>query len=1082
VNVPLIVHTIVKNKQEKLNIWRNGEQKIINAPIRPYYYSYDELDVPAIKKSVEAVALSSYEKKLFYKYEFDTREQLVAYRNEKTFEDNIPFAIRHRVDIPALYTKFPHSTPLKFLFFDIEQYTKPGKMFPYYDDRITSIAYCTNDRKIKCIYLGKDKTTDKELLLKFIEVYKRIDPDVLVVYNRTYDIPTILYRCQKNRISTVHFSKNNEKPYFGGKDAFNIEGVLIYDVLLSAREDQSLTGNVSDKGLKAVSNWFGFKEERKPLTPKQMSELQGTKELVEYNKDDVRRLLLVFDVYWLNIEFNANDLKIPLNLAVNLNTTDLGLIVIGDEYRQQNIIADGDNSTRYPEIFQRKKTQYESNYQGALIDITRSGRFEPVYKADYSSMYPTIEADFNLSPDTTTLVEFAPYDGKFKIKEEENRFVYEIPDNVLMKNMIIKVSKRQGFISKLVDRFLKERAEYKRLWKETGDPKYRAISDNRKVKANGTYGIMGSPKHAFGFAPIAIATTGIGRECAQLLIDVLNKLYPNSVLEADSVSGDTPVFIRDKETKEIDIVPIEDLSDGSLRRHIDNLETLTRSGWKNLEYVYCHEVSKKIYTIDMSQARVDVTRDHSVLVDGKLMQSRNLKPKKDSLDIYPSEDYGGNNTEINEDNAWLLGFFIAEGTANKHKPNKKVFFNKDGLPRKLRKADYYDFSICQKEPELLIKSSKIIEKEYGFSCKLYDTRKSSAVFLLEGWNKNIKKIINYCYCNDLKTKKVPKQILNAPINIVNSFLEGLMDGDGHINKDGRWCICSKSKPLMSGVAYLFDRIGKTYNVLCRNDMPHITSLATHTSKKYKNSNRWHCPFYPPGRITKIIKSDKRKKKVYDLSTEDGTFIAGVGRVICHNTDGVYYTTDNFNEQETINLFHEQLRKKFKKDLDLSIDIDSYDVGYFYKAKNYVLKKGDKIIYHGTAMKASSKDLLSSTLIKSIAKAKLEGESTDDIIRKYQKLDFPLQYFAMNITLGRPLYKYANINSLAPRLARIAKSKLGIEPVVGTQYHYIKSKSGYTLFDLAKKEDIDVQYYRDEVDKVVKIFNITPVMQSLDKWL
>ena len=70
--------------------------------------------------------------------------------------------------MPDLFTKFPHTDDITFLFFDIEQYTTPNTMFPTYDDRIISIAYCTNDRKIKCIYLRKENNSDKKLLDKFL--------------------------------------------------------------------------------------------------------------------------------------------------------------------------------------------------------------------------------------------------------------------------------------------------------------------------------------------------------------------------------------------------------------------------------------------------------------------------------------------------------------------------------------------------------------------------------------------------------------------------------------------------------------------------------------------------------------------------------------------------------------------------------------------------------------------------------------------------------------------------------------------------------------------------------------------------
>ena len=45
------------------------------------------------------------------------------------------------------------------------------------------------------------------------------------------------------------------------------------------------------------------------------------------------------------------------------------------------------------------------------------------------------------------------------------------------------------------------------------------------------------------------------------------------------------------------------------------------------------------------------------------------------------------------------------------------------------------------------------------------------------------------------------------------------------------------------------------------------------------------------------------------------------------------------------------------------------------------------------MKASSKNILSKKLIEEIATARLNGLSTDGIVSKYQRLDFPLKYFA-----------------------------------------------------------------------------------------
>jgi hypothetical protein len=148
----------------------------------------------------------------------------------------------------------------------------------------------------------------------------------------------------------------------------------------------------------------------------------------------------------------------------------------------------------------------------------------------------------------------------------------------------------------------------------------------------------------------------------------------------------------------------------------------------------------------------------------------------------------------------------------------------------------------------------------------------------------------------------------------------------------------------------------------------------------------------------------------------------------------------------------------------------------------VLTKGEKIIYHGVAMKASSKALLNKSLIEALATMKLAGKSTDEIVERYFKLDFPLNYFVMNVTMGMHIKQYSNQNSLVPRLALTAEKAFGLKPEIGNQYYYVKTNDGYTLFDLAKKENLDLQYYREEIKKIVEIFDVKPVTNSIDKWI
>lgn len=727
--VPLSVDAVEEGKQEKISIWSNGKQTKILSPILPYFYSYDDLHITCVRKTkVKKIALSNFQERTFYKYEFNTRKELVRNRVAgKTFEDNIPFTLRNRIDNPDIYAHYANTEPLKFDFLDIEQFCPPTKLFPDTTERITSISFAGNDRTIKTIFLKAETPTDKNLLAKYKEHYQM--PDIEVYYNKSYDLPMIFARCKANNIDIKFFSKNNTTPYVGGKSGLRISGTVIYDIYDSVSGDQSLSGNVPNRKLKIVSDYFGFKSTAKVLVGEEIAAAVGTPELVAYNKEDVQRLFFLFDIYWKGIKFTAEDLKIPINEAVGLSISNLGIIVLGDLYREHNIVADGTNFDRYPEVFQRKKAKDESNYQGALVGIKKTGLYKFVKKIDYGSMYPTIESEFNFSPDVCTLLHYESYkkDG-FKIEEDDETFTYYIPDNQIKKTVVIQTLKQKGFLSKAISRFLNERVEHKKEFKKTGSKVAEARSNIAKVKANGgIYGNMGSARAAFGFVPAAIATTGIGRECAKLLIDILETLYPGSVIEWD-------------------------------------------------------------------------------------------------------------------------------------------------------------------------------------------------------------------------------------------------------------------------------------------------------------------------------------------------------------TDGVYFDAENFNEERVLTYFNEAIEKKFKKKLNLSVDIDEYERGFFHKAKNYILLKKGNVILHGTAMKASSKDPISKKLIMELAEAKLHDKPTTPIVNKYKNVtvdDFELREFAMQVTLGKHPRQYTDRgrSHVSYKMAERAMLKFNLPMKMGNEYHYIKTLYGYELYQLTKKEDIDIKYYRKKVKKILDMFKM-----------
>jgi len=1061
-NVPLSVNPTVDNHTEKLKIWFDNEEEIIDSPIKPYYYAFERLSNPAKISKVDKKALSDYQPKTFLKYEFKTRSELVKYRVKgKTFEDNIPFVLRNRLDDPDIYVDFPHTNKLKFLFLDIEQYIKPEKMSPMYNDRIISIAWCGNDRKIKCVYLTKERKDDRKLLEFFIEDYRRIDPDAIVCYNKKYDIPTILRRCKQVNIDTTQFSKNRSKPFIGGKEAVNIGGVVVYDVYLSAKADQSLNGNVANRGLKAVSDYFGFEKVIEPLDTKQTHKYVGTKELVKYNRDDVKRLLLLFDIYWSNIEFNANDLKIPLNTALELNTTDLGIVVMGDEYRKDGIIADGTNYYRFPEIFQVRREG--GKYEGALVGIDRTGIFEPVYKADYSCVDEETEALTNNGwkkyyeiKDDDKLFTWNLIDDRFDLEKPQSINIYDYDDDLIYsesRNISMAVTPNHRVYFYYVRGQKKGDLDVK---KSEDLPTYIDVPITSILRESYT-----TNKHEKYIPLIAwVITEGSirnidimisQRKCVSLenSIDYVRNVIKQSGLEFVEKKRknrpDVEFRLRKKERDKIlkimgnDGKHIPDFifwTDYKTRKNFikelvygDGTDYSKSKKHHSSSMVYVSKDKKLIHEIQMLCTITNYRTTFSKQIDnrnGKAfyylhifertvtgLRLNRLRPTKDKL--YVKKHYKGkvwcptteNKTFVCRRNNKV------HITGNSMYPTIMSSFNLSPDTVTLVRYDMYSkFKIEEKEdhfiyhiPDRILNKTMVLKvlKKIGFMSELV------ARFLRER----------------SEYKKLWKQTGEKKYRALSDNRKVKANGGAYGNQG------ALNHPFgFAPIAVATCGIGRECAQL----------LIDVLLKLYKNS---------------VIEKD---------------------------TDGVYFIATNVNKEKIYELFEKSLSNKFKKELDLSIDIDDYDKGYFYKTKNYVLQRGKNLIFHGVAMKASSKNKISKSLINELAHATLNEKTTGRIIREYRKLDFPLNDFAMSVTLGMRLRDYKSKNAIASRMAIDAERKLDIKAVVGTQYHYIKTHNGYKLLDIAKKSDIDGDYYLNQVNRIIKMFDAENVSNNLDKWL
>jgi DNA polymerase elongation subunit (family B) len=411
------------------------------------------------------------------------------------------------------------------------------------------------------------------------------------------------------------------------------------------------------------------------------------------------------------------------------------------------------------------------------------------------------------------------------------------------------------------------------------------------VVHNSMYGIMGVRKGYLPFMPGAMCVTAFGRESIQKTSKLAIEKFGLVRIYGDSVTGDTPLLLRDNK-RMISIRSIESLSKewfdyegfkpGQNNRkekqqamcdlEIWSVDKQTKKGrWTKIKRVIRHKSLKKLYRVNTRIGCVDVTEDHSLLnMNCEKVKPGELKVGDELLHSFPETEYYLNSgTNLSEEEAWVWGFFMANGSCGSCKNKTGVkntwVINNHNL-KHLERAKKY-FENC--EPHL------------GF--KILDTIKSSDVYKLVP-TRNLGYI--YQKYQDLfyykKYKIVPDIVLNSLKEVKSSFLEGYYGGDGSKTDQCGWGkdlqFCCKGKIGAQCLYYLLKSLGYNANIRVLEDKMDVYRITT--SKKIGKS---------PNHVKRIIDLGETKEGefVYDIETEDGNFLGGVGSMILKNTDSVY---------------------------------------------------------------------------------------------------------------------------------------------------------------------------------------------------
>lgn len=144
-----------------------------------------------------------------------------------------------------------------------------------------------------------------------------------------------------------------------------------------------------------------------------------------------------------------------------------------------------------------------------------------------------------------------------------------------------------------------------------------------------------------------------------------------------------------------------------------------------------------------------------------------------------------------------------------------------------------------------------------------------------------------------QSKIIPTTILTSSQSVREAFWKGLYDADGDKDENGYTRIDQKSQISAASIYALVSSIGYKVSINTRKDKPHIYRITCTKGSQRKN----------PIAIKKI-ENIAYIGYVYDLTTDNHHFSAGVGTIIVHNTDSLFVIFPNKSIEATIDIPHE----------------------------------------------------------------------------------------------------------------------------------------------------------------------------------
>ncbi len=944
----------------------------------------------------------------------------------------------------------PDFPELKVLAFDCEMLSEFG-MPDAEEDPIIVIGVKSSD--FEELYHGDN---EREIILKFVNAIKKLDPDVIVGYNQdAFDWPYLKKRAEKHGIRLDIGRDRSELTIRGGRP--KIAGRLnvdLYDIALKMSD-------VKVKKLENVAEYLGTKVELADIEAKDIYKYwtKGEREKVlRYAKQDVLNTYFIAEeLLPMHYEL-AKLIRLPLDDVTRIGRgKQVDYLLLSEAHKIGEVAPN--------------PLEIEESYEGAFVLEPAKGLHENVLCLDFASMYPSIMIAYNISPDT--LVKGRCEDC-YVAPEVGHKF-RKSPDGFFRRILRMLIERRRE-IKKRMKELDPESHEYKLL-----DIKQSAL----KVLTNSFYGYTGWTLARWYCRECAEATTAWGRHCIKKSIKIAEDMGFD-VLYGDSVSGDTVVYTNKGMKKIKDLFERVDYRIGDREYYIPkDLKVLTiengKAVFKPVKYVMRHKTKKRMFRVWLSNTWfVDVTEDHSLM--GYLNKSKKAKVEnimERIVEVKPTElgktvksliclkrlPYECRSRGYPREVYEFMGLFIGDGSYNSSIGSK----------------NYYLCLSCGNDVDEIVK--KVIEplkaKGYIKNCWISKNRKGDIkvnglrlVRLMDEFRSSNGKII-------------PEWLFYESEENISAFLRGLFTADGTV-------LIRSGKPIVRLTTTSYEIAKAVQNILLRLG---IASTIFKESKpnKYLNSNptsysyhiyvrdwvlfRERVGFITDRKLKRLNRSVVKDQKcefrdydfdlihpkkveeieyddyVYDIEVE-GTHTFFGNNVLLHNTDSLFIKKNALSLEE---LEKEALKliDRLSEELPIQIEIDEYyRTIFFVEKKRYAgLTRDGRIVVKGLEVRRGDwcelAKKVQKAVIEIILKEKNPKKALDyvkKVIEEIRAGKVPLEDYVIYKGLTKPPSKYES--KQAHVKAALRAMEMGVVYPIGSKVGFVIVRGAGSISDRA----------------------------------